>query len=251
LASDECITAFIKSEYLRIPFAKALKIYHTAQNQANLLPIEPEYNKIGECPKNKYELISRLGTIETVRFVQTLGYKTMALTARSFPIQKRTIFQLNQNGIDFTQSSPSKRSYILDDEDLEQLNSMDEYYSKTRHDCRYTNGILMCGNNDKGQKLLELLHRCNCLSRNYDDLPQVKVIIFVDDKEKNVKSVKQAIDKFNLARDSSARIIFIGLRYSRCDNDVQSFRLQDQIIEKANILLGQTGRSPIPWLSHS
>lgn|GEM_PF-3822343 len=234
LASDQCFSEVFKATGRNLD--KTLFFYFTRQRQTKLSPVESEYlqNPI-LIPRCFADIIQPLGTLGTIKFLQAFGIKTMGLTARSKEIIDPTICQLTEIGIDFTRYSPSTCEHNFDEPPS--TVQIDDKIISIQKDCRYKNGILFCGNNSKGTKLLEFLGASNYLP---------KLIIFIDDKLKNITDVKKSIDQFNEARTIQNRITFLGIRYSRCDLDVAHFNL-NSFMQAINSALLDLRRSPIPW----
>lgn len=108
----------------------------------------------------------------------------VCLTSRSPNIVQRTVMQLAKNKLHFYM--PEHQERVVN--------------------CLYLNGVIFCGNTDKGQVLCTFL----------DDIAYVpEVIIFVDDKEKYIHAVEAAAQKRNIS--------CIGLRYAGCDHHVKNF----------------------------
>lgn len=118
------------------------------------------------------------------------GTKTLALTARSSYLAERTMDQLESLGIRF--NFFAEQNFTLN----------------FGHPCFYKRGMLFCGLNDKGEALLSLLDRLNY---------RPDLVIFVDDKYKNLLSVEMELLK--------REIPFEGLRLNVCDQDVMNFDL--------------------------
>lgn len=74
------------------------------------------------------------------------------------------------------------------------------------HPHMYKNNVLFCGLNDKGAVLLAYLDHINY---------KPDLIIFIDDKAKNISSVESAVQQ--------RKIKFVGLRYAGCDQRIQEF----------------------------
>ncbi len=110
------------------------------------------------------------------------------LTARSAPLATRTFQQLAKNNLHFP---------IMREQPCE-LN--------VAHPCFYRNDILFCGNNDKGEVIDAFLdiHACDA-----------DVVVFIDDKEKYVGAVHEAVQKRGIE--------CIGFRYGGCEHLVRSF----------------------------
>lgn len=139
--------------------------------------------------------VIQLRPIETltphlIRFLQNDGIHTIALTARSLPIVQRTIEQLLLLGIDFS------RTELLDHE-------LDFILT---HPGKYKNGIIFCGENNKGTVLTEILTYANY---------RPKKIVFIDDKRKNLLLVEHAV--------TQDHIDFIGIHYTRLEEKVSKF----------------------------
>lgn len=114
----------------------------------------------------------------------------MALTTRSLFVAERTIEQLETINIFFSVPSISQDDLVL---------SME-------HPCFYRQSILFSGNNDKGEALINFFHAMNYFP---------KQVIFIDDKVKYLSSVEKVLKEYNIS--------FIGIRYSGCDDRVNSF----------------------------
>lgn len=118
------------------------------------------------------------GSTALVAAYKKAGMRVFCLTARSPQLINRTLVQLESNGFPF-----EKQSLIT---------LMQSYH--------YQNEVLFCGAHDKGQGVIALLQHLSY---------QPKLIIFVDDKEKNLASVEKALAVLDIE--------FIGLRYAGCD----------------------------------
>jgi len=125
-----------------------------------------------------------------IKTLQKNNIKTMALTNRSMPMLKITLKELQGIGIDFLKNS-------LYGQDLE---------LSITHKGRFSEGIIFCGNNDKGELLFQFLEKIGF---------RPEKIIFIDDKLKNVKSVQVAVEK--------REIKFVGIRLSVIDEIKKSF----------------------------
>lgn len=114
------------------------------------------------------------------------GIPTMALTANltgSFGTIKNMeqwrINSLRCLGIDFTQSAPYKMPVVFDD-----LASYRGYYSNYLNGILFVNGTVV----SKGDAFLSFIEKTNLSPEK---------IIFIDDREDNLKSVEAAIQKLN------------------------------------------------------
>jgi phosphoserine phosphatase len=155
--------------------AEFLPIYWQLQM---ILPLKP----VEEC------------TPQLIRDLQQKGLKVIALTARSFPILERTIAQLYEINIDFSLSALTQEEFDI----------------RLKDRLLYKNGIIFCGQNDKGEALRAIFEIINYYP---------KKIIFIDDKEKYLKCVQHVADELNIP--------FIGIRYSCCDEKVKNFDCQE------------------------
>lgn len=135
------------------------------------------------------EPVEEIGTY-LVRNLQAQGIKVIALTARSLPLMYRTIQQLAHIGIDFSCANFVDGELSLD----------------LALPSKYKNGIVFCGNNDKGYVLLHFFDLVGFHPRK---------VIMVDDKLKNIAAVEKALEERGIE--------FVGLRYSRVDNKVENF----------------------------
>jgi FMN phosphatase YigB (HAD superfamily) len=120
----------------------------------------------------------------------------IALSSRSLDMIPHTKRQFSQLGINFTVSG---------------IGRVRTEFSLHYGLVKFLEGVTYCGNNDKGQALLALLDRLNL---------NPKKIVFVDDKEKNLVTVKQAVER--------RKINFMGMRFSGCDAKVKAFVLDEK-----------------------
>jgi hypothetical protein len=120
----------------------------------------------------------------------------IALSSRSLPMIPYTKRQFGQLGINLTASG---------------IGRVCTEFSLSYGLVKFLEGVTYCGNNDKGQALLALIDRLNLAP---------KKIVFVDDKEKNLVTVKQAVER--------RKINFMGMRFAGCDAKVKAFVLDEQ-----------------------
>lgn len=147
---------------------KGIELYHHIHAHIELKPIEAQ-------------------TPSFIASLQKQNIPVLALTART--IIERTFQQLKTIAIDFRPTALSTKIFDLN----------------LRHPALYKQGIIFCGNNDKGTVL--------CAFLDYIGYQPDK-IIYVDDKEGNLKAVEQALQ--------SRGIEFVGIRYSRLDERVKN-----------------------------
>lgn len=129
----------------------------------------------------------------TSSFIQELiaqHIPVMALTTRSLFVAERTMEQLEDIDICFLVPHISQDDLVL----------------PMPHPCFYRNSILFGGNNDKGEALVAFFHWMNYYPEK---------VIFVDDKLKYLLAVEKALTYHD--------IDFVGIRYSRCDEQVKNF----------------------------
>jgi hypothetical protein len=135
------------------------------------------------------------GAADLINDLQSRGITTIALTARGFPIVKRTINQLRNLGISFYKGS-----------------FFDNYMKEPFYQCAH--GIIFCAGHQKDRALFDVLHCCD-----YHPC----TIIFVDDKMKYLQMIEAACAERNIP--------FIGIRYSGCDARVAAFNTQQADLE--------------------
>ena len=136
-------------------------------------------------------------TVKIVNNLQKRGTTVIALTARSLDLTYRTIEQLDHVGIHFIGKGPAKCPI--------------KYGSA--QPALYINGIIFCGNYDKGEVLAYWLTQINYHPRK---------VIFIDDKMKNIKSVEEALHKRGYP--------FVGIRYGYLDDFIKT--INQEVIEK-------------------
>ncbi len=147
---------------------KGIELYHHIHTHIELRPVEAQ-------------------TPAFIASLQKQNIPVLALTART--IIERTFQQLETITIDFRHTALSNKTFDL----------------SLHHPAFYQQGIIFCGNNDKGTVLGAFLERISY---------QPDKIIYVDDKEGNLKAVEQALQ--------SRGIEFVGIRYSRLDERVKN-----------------------------
>lgn len=137
-------------------------------------------------------------TPKLIQFLQDVGIATMALTSRSLPIKERTLVQLDRINIDFTRCSPFEKDIDLSRTNEKHLQAI------------YQKGVLFSAENDKGELLIHFFNTVNYHPQK---------VIFIDDKLKYVEQLERAM--------KTADIPYIGIRYSKLDEKVASYRLED------------------------
>ncbi len=125
------------------------------------------------------------------------GYSVMILTIRSFCLADIVFRQLRSIDIDIKRNSIPEAGI---NKDLSKVSAT------------YFDGILFCDGLHKGDALKLFL-------QGKSDL-KVKKIVFVDDKLKNVESVK--------ATAQDLGIKFVGIRYGRTDERVKQYKLDEK-----------------------
>ncbi len=128
-------------------------------------------------------------TATIIKDLQARGIIVVAITARGIEISDRTIAQLKLLGIDLT------------------INALwhEEIKGEAPFAYRYKDGIMFCGNNEKGAVLEQIINVIN---------KPIKKAIAVDDKERHLHSIKKALHP---------SVEFIGIRYGYLDQVVASF----------------------------
>jgi hypothetical protein len=177
---DEWFSAKMKERMIfgisaDIAVAELLPLYFEIQKTIWLEPVQ-------EC------------TPKLIHFLQDIGIAVMALTSRSFTILDRTIEMLHHMDIDFSRSALHAEPIDLTLRDVG----------------HYRNGVISCGQNDKGELLVKFFGIIGY---------QPKKVIFVDDKLKYVEQVDRAMEK--------AGIPCISIRYSHLDAKVANYNIAD------------------------
>ncbi len=135
-------------------------------------------------------------TVSCIKCLQTKA-QVMSLTARSPQFSARTLEQLHAIDIHF---------------DRAPVHGTDLPLAHT-HPALFKEGILFAGNNNKGDILLTFLETINYVP---------KQIIFVDDKEYNVRAVEKAAE--------SKKIPVVGIRHSKLDTAVANFNFEKTVL---------------------
>ena len=150
---------------------ESLPIYYEIQEHITQYPVEQKTPAI-------------LSTL------QKKGIVTLALTARSLPMVKRTHEQLQTAGFYFGHTKEFDQEFTIPAEQPALL----------------SHGIIFCGNNNKGQILLKTLGMCGY---------KPKTVIFVDDQLTYVLEVEKEC--------LLTKIHFVGIRYSKLDPLIAQF----------------------------
>ncbi len=131
--------------------------------------------------------------VTLINSLQQQQKSIIALTTRSTHAIDNTIKHLASIGITFFKSHPA----------VEKLN-----FDHLPIKATYREGILFCGDNQKGRVLKTLL----------DAMPDKPTkIIFIDDKKKYLECVEKTAQELNIP--------FVGLRYGHLDQKVKTFSL--------------------------
>ena len=124
---------------------------------------------------------------------QEQGIRVMGLTARPQELSTRTREQLKSIGVDLSLTAVSTKDFAV----------------QGVSDAKFTRGITFVGTNNKGKVLAALLKQL--------DLVPAKVV-FVDDKEKHVKSVDVALKELGIK--------YLGFRYGAADEKVKRYETE-------------------------
>ena len=135
-----------------------------------LSPTEAQKKLLEELCNNKKFLVKIVeeNTIQVVSNIQNQGTMLIGLTARFSALANFTKDNLTMMNIDFAQNglTPNFIALPLD------------------HPCIYKDGIISCGNNEKGTALISFLDHTHYMP---------ELILFVDDRLSNILSVEQAL----------------------------------------------------------
>lgn len=165
--------------------SKILTLWNQTQNKIKVLPAEPIIPK-------------------WIKERQSEGFKTMALTARSYQILKVTLKQLHVAGIEMEKNSPYSNDMILSSKDL-QVEKKGLFEKEPAH---YTQGVLAVGeSNSKGAVFTQFLKKISFAPKR---------VFFVDDKQKNVLTMDNEMAKTHLP--------FLAFRYGALDQRVTQFK---------------------------
>ncbi len=156
--------------------------------------IVPLYESLmGQAPT---VLPAEENTIALIHALQKKQIPVMGLTTRGATLAESTAQQLDSIGIDFSVTSitPYNISFVL-----------------PKEQARLYKGVMFCASNSKGDALKALLNAAPF---------KPKKIVFVDDKERHLKAVKQAATDLGCA--------FIGVRYSCLDEKMKEYVLDEE-----------------------
>lgn len=161
----------------------------------------PVYFEIQMDPHFSFKLVEGKETKKVVKSVQKIADKTIGLTARSFPVEDATIKNIEKRGISFKKSGYFKS-----------LSKQNQIFLFHGIPGGFKHGIFFAGSRDKGESLMTLLKACKY---------KPEVVIFVDDKIKNLKAVEKAVEK--------ADIKFVGILYTRLDKEKAEYALHPDL----------------------
>ncbi|MFT6765940.1 MAG: FMN phosphatase YigB (HAD superfamily) [Alteromonas naphthalenivorans] len=161
----------------------------------------PMYFEIQKDPNFSVRLIEGIESFNVVQALQKESERVIGLTARSFPIEDDTIRLLEATGISFVHSG-----YFNALPTQEKVFMFDGVPGGFKH------GIFFAGPGDKGKSLMALFATCEY---------RPEVIVFVDDKLKNVQSVERAAE--------AAGIEFVGILYTRMDQVKTEYKLHPDL----------------------
>jgi FMN phosphatase YigB (HAD superfamily) len=161
----------------------------------------PIYFEIQKDPHFSVRLIEDLETFNVVRELQQQSEKVIGLTARSFPIEDDTIRLLETANISFVDSGY-----------FEALPTQEKVFMFDGIPGGFKHGIFFAGPGDKGKSLMTLFESCKY---------KPEVVVFVDDKLKNVKSVEKAVE--------AAGMEFIGIHYIYMDQAKKEYKLHPNL----------------------
>lgn len=157
-----------------------------------ILPLYIEFNK-----KNGIKLVEK-EVVNVIQQLQKNNIPVIALTARSGSIIKTTINQLKNLAIDFSKGSIAHHVVSFEKFSIPAL---------------FQQGIIFCGDNNKGETLKKFLKQTNL---------KPKKIIFIDDKRKCLSQVESTL--------KNSSIKFIGLRYGFLDEKVKQFNFSEAML---------------------
>ena len=186
LGSDQWFTAllshFMENEKMGIHQALAIVVpkYNEAHKTATVKPVEQT-------------------TIEVISKLQNKNVAIMGMTARGDDCIPFALKQLKSINVDLEKTCVYKNR-------IPKLN--------LPHASEYKSGVLFCTCNSKGDALVEFL---NEVKKSNPKFVNPKKIVFIDDKEKNVKAIEDAANKLGIK--------FTGIRYGFLDEKVKAVEL--------------------------
>lgn len=147
-------------------------LYYHIHQHIDLQPVEPD-------------------TIDVLRQLKNRNAPVIALTARRAPNAERTHEQLRNAGIQLNPPAQMLTRMII----------------HTKEPALLLDGIIFCGNNDKGSALEQVFAQCG--------IPLPERIVYVDDKRSHLDAVARFCKK--------SGIEYIGLRYGYLDAAVKAY----------------------------
>lgn len=156
--------------------------------------IVPLYEpRMGQAPS---VLPAEKDTVALIHALQKQQVPVMGLTTRSMSLAESTTQQLKSIGIDFSLTS---------------ITSYNITFPLAKDPSSLYNGVMFVASNSKGDGLKSLLNATAF---------KPKKIVFIDDKERHLKAVKQAA--------ADLGIEFVGIRYSCLDEKVKQYVLDEE-----------------------
>ncbi|MFH1254628.1 MAG: DUF2608 domain-containing protein [bacterium] len=174
----------------------------TADAKSKLLPVYEEFQRSAVVQAVEP------GTKSLIESLKNDGHNLMILTVRSLCLIESVFQQLKSVEIDVVRGSIPE-------------NGINSTLSKLGS--KYLNGILFCDGYYKGPALKAFL-------LGHPEL-KIKKIVFVDDKLKNLESVKVAAQELGIK--------FVGLRYACTDARTKAYTLDDKSFRLAESLANQ------------
>lgn len=161
----------------------------------------PMYFEIQKDANFSVRLIEGFETFNVVQLLQETADKVIGLTARSFPIEDDTIRLLENTSISFVNSGS-----------FDALPMQEKVFMFNGVPGGFKHGIFFAGPGDKGKSLMALFATCEYMP---------EIVVFVDDKLKNVQSVERAVE--------AAGMEFVGIHYTRMDKEKKEYKLHPDL----------------------
>jgi len=169
--------------------------YRLGQHQE----VEKDFSKALNRAISEWEAIRHItkvkivedGTDEIIKRLQQKNITIMGLTTQGLELATCTVDQLHSLNIDLSKAAPTQN----------------HHYFTSRFGILYRHGILFTSGIQKGVALFNLLDQIDF---------KPKHIVFINDKDTNIREVEIIAEEKG--------IDFIGLRYSYCDERINSFR---------------------------
>lgn len=188
--------------------------------------------------QQKLYVLSGMHPVQTngaaiLKVLQNLGFPTLALTARGATSRDATLRELKKADMDFSKSSLAQFSstghfkpYDINNLEVSGISQVEKnrWNLKEAREVAFEKGVFLANGQHKGAMLKTI----------FQQAPNIKAVIFVDDSPKNVHNVNDAFE-------NSFGMEVTAFRYGRLDEEVHAFENSEKLQAKKDwVKLNQT-----------